>query len=124
MTPLSPDRSRPDRSSRPAPLRRFSFDLPTAGVGVSLAPRHAVECRIRVVQASDGCTVHLAGRLGEAQVCELRRVCGEAAGGLRLDLTDLVSLDAVGVDVLRRLRDEGAALVGAAEFLKRKLASC
>jgi hypothetical protein len=51
----------------------------------------------------------------------LRRVCGEAAGPLRLDLTDLVSLDAIGVDMLRRLRDEGAAIVGVAEYLKHKL---
>jgi len=77
-----------------------------------------------VVQTTDGCTVHLAGRLAEAQVCELRRVCVEAVGRLRLDLTDLVSLDTVGVDVLRRLRDDGAALVGVAEYLKHKLASC
>ena len=74
-----------------------------------------------MVQTSDGCTVHLAGRLGEAQVCELRRVCAEAAGRLRLDLTELVSLDVVGVDVLRRLRDDGAAIVGVAEYLKQKL---
>ena len=99
----------------------FSGDAPTSVVGVSLAPRHQVECRIRVIQTSDGCTVHLAGRLGEAQACELRRVCAEAAGRLRLDLTELVSLDAVGVDVLRRLRDDGAAIVGVAEYLKQKL---
>jgi hypothetical protein len=54
-------------------------------------------------------------------VCELRRVCAEATGRLRLDLTDLVSLDAVGVDMLRRLRDDGAAIVGVAEYLKQKL---
>ena len=60
-----------------------------------------------MVQVTGGCTVYLAGRLAEAQVCELRRVCAEATGRLRLDLTDLVSLDAVGVDMLRRLRDDG-----------------
>ena len=74
-----------------------------------------------MVQVTGGCTVYLAGRLAEAQVCELRRVCAEATGRLRLDLTDLVSLDAVGVDVLRRLRDDGAAIVGVAEYLKQKL---
>ena len=80
-----------------------------------------MECRIRVVQAAEGRTVYLAGRLGETQACELRRVCAEGSGPLQLDLTDLLSLDAVGVDVLRRLRDEGAVLVGAAEYLKHKL---
>jgi anti-anti-sigma regulatory factor len=74
-----------------------------------------------VVQVADGCTVYLAGRLAEAQACELRRVCAEATGPVSLDLTDLVSLDAVGVDMLRRLRDEGAAIVGVAEYLKQKL---
>ena len=80
-----------------------------------------MECRIRVVQTNDGCTVYLAGRLGETQACELRRVCAEGVGPLRLDLTDLLSLDAVGVDVLRRLRNQGASFVGAAEYLKQKL---
>ena len=75
-----------------------------------------------MVQVTGGCTVYLAGRLAEAQVCELRRVCAEATGRLRLaDLTDLVSLDAVGVDMLRRLRDDGLAIVGVAEYLKQKL---
>ena len=65
--------------------------------------------------------MHLAGRLGEAQASELRRVCKQLVGPIRLDLTELVSLDAVGVDVLRRLRDDGATLSGVAEYLKHKL---
>jgi hypothetical protein len=67
----------------------------------------AVECRIQVVNEADGCTVHLAGRLAAAQVPELSYVCADAAGRLRIDLTDLLSADPVGIDALRRLRRRG-----------------
>ena len=52
------------------------------------------------------------------------RIATRVRGGDRTaptHFTDLVSLDMVGVDVLRRLRDEGAEIVGVAEYLKHKL---
>jgi anti-anti-sigma regulatory factor len=78
-----------------------------------------VECRIQVQQQNDGCTIHLAGRLNAAQVHELRSVCAAASGAVRIDLTDLLSADAVGLDALRRLRLSGAEIVGAAHYLVR-----
>jgi anti-anti-sigma regulatory factor len=81
-----------------------------------------VECRIQIVPEADRCTIHLAGHLNAAQVAELRRVCDAAAGRVRLDLTDLLSADAVGLDALRRLRQRGAELVGTARYLRRWLA--
>jgi hypothetical protein len=37
---------------------------------------------------------------------------------VRIDLTDLLSADAVGLDALRRLRIDGAQLVGVAQYLR------
>jgi len=80
-----------------------------------------VECRIQVVDGDAGRTVLLAGRLKAAQVHDLRGICGAAAGPIRIDLTDLISADAVGIDALRRLRHDGAELVGVAHYLRRWL---
>jgi hypothetical protein len=77
-----------------------------------------VDCRIQVVQEQQLCTVRLAGRLNEVQVYELFSVCARAAGQVQIDLTDLLSADAVGLDALRRLRVDGAELVGVAQYLR------
>jgi anti-anti-sigma regulatory factor len=78
-----------------------------------------VECRIQIHQHGDGCTIQLAGRLDAALVHELHSVCAAASGRLRIDLTDMLSVDAVGLDALRRLRLNGAEIVGAARYLRR-----
>lgn len=77
-----------------------------------------MDCRIQVVQEQLQCTVRLAGRLNEVQVYELFSVCARAGGQLQIDLTDLLSADAVGLDALRRLRCDGAELVGVAQYLR------
>jgi hypothetical protein len=71
---------------------------------------------------SDACTVSLAGHLRAEQVPELCRVCGSCNSPIRLDLTDLLSADPVGMDALRRLGRGGAELVGVAQYLRRLLA--
>jgi anti-anti-sigma regulatory factor len=82
-----------------------------------------VECRIQVVhQSEEATTVYLAGRLEAAQVHELRGICATVTGRIRIDLTDLLSADAVGLDALSRLRRSGAQLVGVAHYLRRRLA--
>lgn len=86
--------------------------------GAALAYCPAVDCRIQVVQEQQLCTVRLAGRLNDAQVYELFSVCAKAAGPVQIDLTDLLSADAVGLDALRRLRIDGAELVGVAQYLR------
>lgn len=80
-----------------------------------------VECRIQINAGPGRCIVHLAGHLNAAHVPELRRVCDTATGRVRIDLTDLLSADAVGLDTLRRLRRAGAELVGIARYLRRSL---
>ena len=66
--------------------------------------------------------VRLAGRLSVAQVPELLGACA-GEGPLELNLTDLVSADMAGIEVLRRLRAKGATLVGMPQFLRLKLDS-
>jgi hypothetical protein len=81
-----------------------------------------VDCWIGVVQERGRRIVKLAGRLGEAQVPELLAVCAPLRG-LQLDLSDLVSADAAGVDTLRRLRAMGASLVSVPGYIQMKLQS-
>jgi hypothetical protein len=85
----------------------------------TLLGNRRVECRIQVQQQADGCTIHLAGRLNAARVHELRSACAGATGRIRIDLTDLLSVDAVGLDALQRLRTGGAEIVGVAQYLRR-----
>ncbi len=64
----------------------------------------------------------LAGRLSVAQVPELLGACAESLP-VQLDLTDLVSADAAGIEALQRLRGKGATLYGAPGYIQLKLDS-
>ena len=90
--------------------------------GLSLASSHHVDCWIGIVQQADQRLVRLAGRLSVAQVPELLEAC---AGGLpmEINLADLVSADAAGIEALQQLRDRGATLVGAPGYLQLKIDS-
>jgi hypothetical protein len=79
-----------------------------------------VDCWIGVVQEIGRRVVRLAGRLSVAQVPELLGACANG-GRLELDLTDLVSADAAGIEALQRIRAAGATLVGAPMYLQMKL---
>ena len=81
-----------------------------------------MDCWIGVVQEPDRRLVRLAGRLSAAQVPELLRACADALP-IQVDLTELVSADAVGVDALQRLRGRGATLSGAPGYLQLKIDS-
>jgi hypothetical protein len=81
-----------------------------------------MECRIQVEARPDGCTIFLAGHLKADQVPELYRLCATAHGTIRIDLNDLWSADAVGVDALRRLGHGGVEFIGVAQYLRRLLA--
>lgn len=81
-----------------------------------------MECRIQMDARPDACTVSLAGHLRAEQVPELCRVCATVGSPVRIDLTDLLSADAVGIDALRRLGHGGAEFVGVAQYLRRLLA--
>lgn len=79
-----------------------------------------MDCWIGIDREGNRRIVRLAGRLTDAQVPELLRACAET-GGLDLDLTELVSADAAGIDAIRRIRVAGAALVGTHGYIQIKL---
>ena len=82
-----------------------------------------MECRIEVVHGVLGTVVHLAGRLGDAQAPDFVETCANAARPLRIDLSELVSVDAVGIEALLRVRDMGAVFDGLPEYLHLKIES-
>ena len=90
--------------------------------GLRLASHFPVDCWIGVAQQTDRCLVQLAGRLSVAQVPDLFDACADASP-LHIDLTDLVSADAAGIEALQRLRGQGATLFGAPGYLQLKLDS-
>ena len=75
-----------------------------------------------VFQRVDRRIVRLAGRLSAAHVPELLTVCA-GCGPLELDLAELMSADMAGIEALRRLRADGAHLVGAPGYIQLKLES-
>jgi hypothetical protein len=80
-----------------------------------------MECLISVAQANDPRVVRVAGRLTEAQVPDLLRVCAANAGRVQIDLGELVSADSVGLETLHRLRTSGARIVDAPRFIELTL---
>jgi anti-anti-sigma regulatory factor len=80
-----------------------------------------VECRIEVVREDAQSIVRLAGRLAEAQTAAFLEACADAGRAPLLDLTDLISVDAVGLDALMRLQAQGARLAGLPEYIRLKL---
>ena len=80
-----------------------------------------VECRIEVVRGVLGTVVRLAGRLGDAQVPDFVETCAKVAKPLRIDLSELVSVDAVGIEALLRVREMGAVFDGLPEYLHLKI---
>ena len=89
--------------------------------GSCLALRAFVECRIELVREDAQPIVRLAGRLAEAQAGAFLEACAGAGASPVLDLTDLVSADAVGFDALLRMQAQGARLVGLPEYMRLKL---
>ena len=82
----------------------------------------AVDCRIQVRDEDDVRVVTIAGRLLNEHVPGLLTACGKPST-LRLDLTDVLSVDAIAADALRRLRDAGAQLTGVPTYIQLKLDS-
>ena len=79
-----------------------------------------MQCRIEVRREKGLLVVRLAGRLGEAQVPDLLEACA-GSGEPRLELDDLISADALGVDALSRIEQRGGKLVGLPEYLRLQL---
>jgi hypothetical protein len=77
-----------------------------------------VDCRIDVVRGADGVLVRLAGRFRHAQVPDFIETCVVAGSPLRIDLSELLSADPVGLDALVRVREWGATLEGVPIYLQ------
>jgi hypothetical protein len=86
-----------------------------------LRTRDVVQCRIEVRHENEQMVVRLAGRLGQAQVAALLEACSGSKEPPLLELDDLVSADAMGVDALLRLKERGVRFVGLPEYLRLKL---
>ena len=67
-------------------------------------------------------TITIAGGLMSEHVPGLLAACG-GTSALRLDLADVLSVDPIAADALRRIRDGGAQLVGVAPYIQFKLDS-
>ena len=65
--------------------------------------------------------MHLAGRLSEANVPDLLEACAGLPEPPILELDDLASADAVGMDALLRVEHQGARLNGLPEYIRLKL---
>jgi hypothetical protein len=65
--------------------------------------------------------VRLAGRLGTAQVADLLAACSQTNPPPQLELDDLISADATGIDALMRIEQSGGELVGLPEYLRLRL---
>jgi hypothetical protein len=82
-----------------------------------------VVCRFQFRRENDRLVVRLAGRLGEAQVPDLLEACAQPGEPPILELDDLLSADAVGIDALLRIQQQGIRLAGLPEYLRLKLES-
>jgi hypothetical protein len=81
-----------------------------------------VDCWIGVTTEAGRRVVKLAGRLSMAQVPELMIACTDDRA-IELDLSDLVSADAAGIEALQRVRRAGASLTGTPGYIQLKLDS-
>lgn len=78
-------------------------------------------CRIESRRQNDRIVLRLVGRLAEAQVPALLEAFATAGETPLIELDELVSADAVGVDALLRMERLGAELIGLAEYLRLTL---
>jgi hypothetical protein len=85
-----------------------------------LPPGAAVHCRIQLRRENNRVVVHLAGRLAGQEVPELLEACGSGEPPI-LELDELVSADAIGLDALLRIEEGGALLIGLPEYIRLKL---
>ena len=78
-------------------------------------------CRIQFRRDNNRAVVRLAGRLSAEQVPDLLEACGQTDEPPIIELDELVSADAVGIDALHRIERKRAELVGLPEYLRLTL---
>jgi UDP-N-acetyl-D-mannosaminuronic acid transferase (WecB/TagA/CpsF family) len=82
-----------------------------------------VLCRIESRRENGRLILHVAGHLVEANVSDLLQLCGQEAEPPIVELDELISADAIGMDALMQLRERGAQLRSLPEYLRLKLAN-
>jgi hypothetical protein len=88
-----------------------------------------VDCRFDVEKGAARDLVRVAGGLTAAHVADFlvlwEGLTRDVTPGhdVEVDLSDLLSVDAVGVDALRRVARAGTKLVGATHYIRMKLDS-
>jgi hypothetical protein len=88
-----------------------------------------VDCRFDVEKGAARDLVRVAGGLTAAHVADFlvlwEGLTREVTPGhdVEVDLSDLLSVDAVGLDALRRVAHAGTKLVGASHYIRMKLDS-
>jgi hypothetical protein len=91
------------------------------GLGSVLALNHLMQFRAEVSDRESLRIIHLSGRLEREQSPELIGLCDLAPKAVQLELGDLVSADAVGLQTLGMLRRRGAELAGASPYIAMQL---
>ena len=79
-----------------------------------------MHCQIHVRRENERVVVHLAGRLAGREVPDLFEACTADEPPI-LELDELVSADAIGLDALLRIEEGGALLIGLPEYIRLKL---
>ena len=74
--------------------------------------------RIDITTEGPVTVVQIAGRICEATVPQLIKQCELIKGTFVLELSNLRSADAVGIDVIRTLGEKGAEIRGAIPFIQ------
>ena len=80
-----------------------------------------MQCRIDARRNEQRLILHLAGDLTEEYVPAFLEACASEGARLVVELDELLSADAVGVDALRRVEERGAMLVSLPFYLRLKL---
>jgi hypothetical protein len=73
--------------------------------------------RIEKMSSGDGTVIQVAGDLRGRGIVELERVCRETVGPFTLDLANLRSLEAGGVELIRELAARGAKMTGVSPYV-------
>jgi hypothetical protein len=81
-----------------------------------------VDCRIQIADDEGVRIVTIAGRLLGEHVPSLLAACGQART-VHVNLADVVAVDPIAADALRRIQDGGAQLSGASPYIQLKLDS-
>ncbi len=92
------------------------------GSGTTNAIAQVMGFRIDVASVGAKTRISIAGELLAEGVGELEQAAGANGESLEFDLSDLSFADSTGVEVLRRLIDNGAIAIGASPFIRKLLA--